>query len=199
MKEKCLICYGKKELISLECNHKYCEECISEWYRKKEICPYCMKTIKSDSNPIFYNINKIKYIRTIIYIRIIFFMTIIYTYHIYNIYNKSCDIKNECNLKLTNIIIDSNYIPKIIYDFINSSPIPKTMVDFIQPMICDIICIFYKNRFLFNFNVFDPIVFIVNIIFTLIDDIILIHLYIYYKMFIITIKIWVIIMYILLS
>lgn len=42
---ECSICLSDtpKEIIILNCNHSFHEECINEWKKKKSICPLCQK------------------------------------------------------------------------------------------------------------------------------------------------------------
>lgn len=43
--EICVICLDiyceNQNILKLECNHFFHENCIKEWFEKKSICPYC--------------------------------------------------------------------------------------------------------------------------------------------------------------
>jgi hypothetical protein len=44
----CSICYDENEKLYItECNHKFCKNCINEWFKKnqKDKCPYCRRII----------------------------------------------------------------------------------------------------------------------------------------------------------
>ena len=49
-KDNCSICINELEVnqdvIELECKHIYCEDCITEWTRYKNICPVCRHKIE---------------------------------------------------------------------------------------------------------------------------------------------------------
>lgn len=45
-KEECIICYDKLEEVNTSCGHSFCYICISNWYKKNYVCPYCRQTIK---------------------------------------------------------------------------------------------------------------------------------------------------------
>jgi hypothetical protein len=61
--QECAICLDDiniKDMKILECNHKYHKECIDEWTKKKQICPYCRRYLKRFYEPkvlsfVFYN------------------------------------------------------------------------------------------------------------------------------------------------
>ena len=44
--EECPICREDKELKTESCGHKFCNECITEWFKKSETCPMCRRVIK---------------------------------------------------------------------------------------------------------------------------------------------------------
>jgi hypothetical protein len=50
MDNECSICLENidiNDLKILSCNHKFHADCINEWIKKKPICPYCRKFLKS--------------------------------------------------------------------------------------------------------------------------------------------------------
>ena len=56
IEDECGICYDEiRDKVTLECNHSYCNECISGWQnsssKDKNLCPFCRKkiVIKSDA------------------------------------------------------------------------------------------------------------------------------------------------------
>ena len=45
-KDECSICFNQiKKKIILDCNHYYCNNCISEWVKRSNYCPMCRKKI----------------------------------------------------------------------------------------------------------------------------------------------------------
>ena len=43
-KKECMICFEMRNLIKLNCNHKFCYNCLYDLLqrpKKKMICPYC--------------------------------------------------------------------------------------------------------------------------------------------------------------
>lgn len=43
--EICSICSDRNVDIKLNCNHTYCDRCITKWYSSKKSCPYCRTVI----------------------------------------------------------------------------------------------------------------------------------------------------------
>ena len=45
--EECIICYEPldKDLVILECQHKYCFKCSIKYFRTKDTCPLCQKKV----------------------------------------------------------------------------------------------------------------------------------------------------------
>jgi len=52
---KCLVCqcpYEDGDILrhlSSTCNHTFHAECVDEWLKKKDRCPYCSTCIKAES------------------------------------------------------------------------------------------------------------------------------------------------------
>lgn len=44
--DECPICYENKRMVTLNCNHKCCSECIKNWITKKQTCMICRKQIR---------------------------------------------------------------------------------------------------------------------------------------------------------
>ena len=43
---ECSICFQKIKWYnkkSLSCGHVYHKKCLQEWFKKKQVCPYCRK------------------------------------------------------------------------------------------------------------------------------------------------------------
>jgi len=51
--EECPICKDDKELIILNCGHKFCNECITTWLKKSSTCPMCRRVIDNEFECIF--------------------------------------------------------------------------------------------------------------------------------------------------
>jgi len=43
--EDCPICHEKLCDIQTECNHLFCEDCITSWFQKTSTCPMCREKI----------------------------------------------------------------------------------------------------------------------------------------------------------
>ena len=40
---ECPICFVPKKLVTTDCDHKFCKDCIKTWTRKRNNCPLCRK------------------------------------------------------------------------------------------------------------------------------------------------------------
>ena len=51
-KKECGICFEKKYLIEISCNHKFCYTCLNKLIGVSNVvkCPYCRKNIKFIKN-----------------------------------------------------------------------------------------------------------------------------------------------------
>ena len=49
-KTVCAICLDviKKNAKIISCNHRFCLECITQWYAREKTCPCCRKTFEDD-------------------------------------------------------------------------------------------------------------------------------------------------------
>ncbi len=41
-----IICFESEVSLQTNCNHNYCEKCITEYYKLSDNCPYCRCEIK---------------------------------------------------------------------------------------------------------------------------------------------------------
>jgi 3-dehydroquinate dehydratase len=44
---ECVICYSNKTNNILNCNHKFCSDCINKWIEHNNSCPMCRSSIKN--------------------------------------------------------------------------------------------------------------------------------------------------------
>jgi len=52
--DECPICFNKKFLNTLSCNHKFCENCLKKWTLITPNCPLCREVI-NDKRYVKYN------------------------------------------------------------------------------------------------------------------------------------------------
>ena len=45
----CVICTSEKEMISLSCNHKMCQDCLVKHVRVSNKCPFCRTQLSDES------------------------------------------------------------------------------------------------------------------------------------------------------
>eukprot|EP01130_Rhizamoeba_saxonica_P017446 TRINITY_DN8461_c0_g1_i1.p1 TRINITY_DN8461_c0_g1~~TRINITY_DN8461_c0_g1_i1.p1 ORF type:complete len:203 (-),score=44.73 TRINITY_DN8461_c0_g1_i1:55-663(-) len=50
---ECCICMDRMSEIVLNCNHAFCEECLLEWNKRSETCPYCRKVANAASDDVW--------------------------------------------------------------------------------------------------------------------------------------------------
>lgn len=77
MINKCIICYEKiknKNLVILDCGHKYDEFCINKWLDIKNNCPYCRKPVYIKEENYNYKPTIFLIIMLLIYVIVIMFL-----------------------------------------------------------------------------------------------------------------------------
>ncbi|XP_030767281.1 RING finger protein 141-like [Sitophilus oryzae] len=45
--DECIICFERKQEVTLPCAHSYCTQCIEEWNESHDTCPICREKLES--------------------------------------------------------------------------------------------------------------------------------------------------------
>ncbi|ENN82344.1 hypothetical protein YQE_01280, partial [Dendroctonus ponderosae] len=50
----CVICFERKQEVTLPCVHSFCSKCIKEWNEVHDTCPICRERLENPNDPGLY-------------------------------------------------------------------------------------------------------------------------------------------------